>query len=306
METAATASFLALAGRVAEEHHHAVADELVDGAAVLEGDLRHFIEVVVEQVGQGFCFQLFGELGEALDVGEEHRQSLALGFQANAALAGEDRFPDLWRQILGQVAGQARGLGLFQFDFLARQGQAHALLVNEIGGGADVECREQNADQRDQRRGDALVMQTHHGVSQADADAHAEQRHGQVAQAAAHQGAEAEGQQEHQAGHDGEAEQQDAGTGIHGVQAEQDLCRAFRMIALEAVAQVIGQVRIEQGVRHHPQQVHREVLDVGTGGNGRGADQIGEHAGVVLAQRASGEAIAALNPGGSHYAYDPW
>ena len=87
--------FRALAGRVAEEHHHAVADELVDGAAVLQGDLRHFVEVGVEQVGEGFGFQLFGQLGKALDVGEEHRELLALGFQAYVLLAAEDHFPDL-------------------------------------------------------------------------------------------------------------------------------------------------------------------------------------------------------------------
>src|SRR3989338_480079 len=45
---------------------------------------------------QVFGFQFFGQLGKALDVGEKHRELLALGFQAHALLAGEDRFPHLW------------------------------------------------------------------------------------------------------------------------------------------------------------------------------------------------------------------
>ncbi|MNJ62187.1 hypothetical protein D3C77_580170 [compost metagenome] len=110
----------ALGGGVAEEDHHRVADELVDGAAVLEGDLRHLVEVGVEDVGQRLGFQFLGQFGEALDVGEEHGEFFALGFQAHAALAVEDRLPQLGRQVFGQAVRQSRGLLLFTAYFGAR------------------------------------------------------------------------------------------------------------------------------------------------------------------------------------------
>jgi len=72
------------------------------------------------------------------------------------------------------------------------------------------------------------------------------------------------------------------------------------MIALEAITEVIGQMRIEQRIRHHPQQVDGKELRIGSGRESGGAGQVGEHTGVVLAQRAIGETVAALCRGGSH------
>ncbi|MNP07453.1 hypothetical protein D3C76_994750 [compost metagenome] len=242
----------ALGGRVAEEHHHRVADELVDGAAEFQGDLRHLVQVGVEQVGQRLGFQLLGQLGEALDVGEEHRQLLALGFQAHALAAAEDRLPHLRRQVLGEVVRQPRGLFLFAGDRLLGLGQAQPLLVDEVGDDADVQPREQDADQRHQHR--RLALEAGHGQrpgehrgAQRDQQDQAER-----AQAAEHQRGKGQHQNQHQAGHHRIAEQRRAGAGMHGVDVEQQLAGAVGVFGLEAAAQVVGQVRVEQGVRDHP------------------------------------------------------
>ena len=64
---------------VAEERQDGVADELVDRGAMLQRDLRHLGEVLVEQRGQLLRLQALGRGGEVLDVGEEDRELLALG-----------------------------------------------------------------------------------------------------------------------------------------------------------------------------------------------------------------------------------
>ena len=48
-----------------------MADELVDRAALGQGDLRHFGEIFVDQFGDLFGLQPFGGRGEILDVGKE-------------------------------------------------------------------------------------------------------------------------------------------------------------------------------------------------------------------------------------------
>src|SRR5215213_4772540 len=89
---------------VAEEHHDCVADIFVDRRAVLERDLRHLGQVVVEELGQVLGFHLVGGLGEAGDVGEADRQLLALARDGDVLAAGEDRVVDLRRQVLGELA----------------------------------------------------------------------------------------------------------------------------------------------------------------------------------------------------------
>ena len=85
----------ALCLRIAEERQDRVADVLVDGRAMLEGDLRHLSQVVVEQAGQLLGFKIIGRRGEISDVGEEHGQLLAVRRDLNAALPGENRRIDL-------------------------------------------------------------------------------------------------------------------------------------------------------------------------------------------------------------------
>ncbi|MDT4838508.1 hypothetical protein FQZ97_722660 [compost metagenome] len=284
----------ALGGRVAEEHHHRVADELVDGAAEFQGDLRHLVQVGVEQVGQRLGFQLLGQLGEALDVGEEHRQLLALGFQAHALAAAEDRLPHLRRQVLGEVVRQPRGLFLFAGDRLLGLGQAQPLLVDEVGDDADVQPREQDADQRHQHR--RLALEAGHGQrpgehrgAQRDQQDQAER-----AQAAEHQRGKGQHQNQHQAGHHRIAEQRRAGAGMHGVDVEQQLAGAVGVFGLEAAAQVVGQVRVEQGVRDHPEDLVAEVAAQGARGDAGGDGDVGQHAGMVLTQGYSDIGAARL------------
>ena len=59
----------------------------------------------------------------------------------------------------------------------------------------------------------------------------------------------------------------------------------LRMIALETVAQVVGQVRVEQGVGHQPQDVVTEMVDIGSGGHGRGRSDIGQDPRVVFTEQ---------------------
>src|SRR6266567_3257331 len=77
--------------RIAEECQDRVADVLVDGSTMIESDLRHLGEVVVEQTGQLLGFKIIGRSGEIRDVREEHGQLLSVRSDLDAALAGENR-----------------------------------------------------------------------------------------------------------------------------------------------------------------------------------------------------------------------
>ena len=65
--------------RRAPERDHGIADELVDGAAIVEHDVAHPVEIGVEQRGGLFRRDHVAQAGEALDVGEqgEDRQPFA-------------------------------------------------------------------------------------------------------------------------------------------------------------------------------------------------------------------------------------
>ena len=97
---ALASSTVALGFRVAEEDHHGVADELVDGAAVLEGDLRHLGEILVEQERDLLRLQALRGRGEILDIGEEDGELLALGVDGDVLLAAENARVDLRREIV--------------------------------------------------------------------------------------------------------------------------------------------------------------------------------------------------------------
>ena len=112
---------LALGFRVAEEDQHRVADELVDGAAVLNSAIvRHFGEIFVEQLRDLLGLQPLGGRGEVLDVGEEDRELLALGVDGDVLLAAEDALVDLRRQVARDLHRQRSEeiVGGFQLAFM--------------------------------------------------------------------------------------------------------------------------------------------------------------------------------------------
>ena len=65
-------------GRSAEERHHRVADELLDGAAEALELLAQVRVVRGEQAADVLGIELLGAGGEADEIGEEHRHDLAL------------------------------------------------------------------------------------------------------------------------------------------------------------------------------------------------------------------------------------
>ena len=106
--------------RIAEEHDNGVTDIFVDGCAVLQRDLRHFGEVVIEQLREVFRLHLVGDLGETDEVGEANGELLALADDLDVLLAGEDRVVDLRRQVFCEFRRQRRQRrGLFRQVLLA-------------------------------------------------------------------------------------------------------------------------------------------------------------------------------------------
>ena len=92
--------------RRAEQRHDAVAHDLVDGALVAVDRLHHPLEHRVEELPRLLGIAVGEQLHRALEVGEQHRDLLALALQG--ALGGED----LLGEVLGRVAGRAqRALG---------------------------------------------------------------------------------------------------------------------------------------------------------------------------------------------------
>ncbi len=77
-DAADTVVFDAFAVAVTKNHHNPIAHEFIDGAAVLIDDFRHFFEVGVKDLGEGFRFKLFRQLAEVLDVRKEDGESFSL------------------------------------------------------------------------------------------------------------------------------------------------------------------------------------------------------------------------------------
>ena len=65
---------IGLRHRRAEERHHAVADELVEGAAGGENRLDRQVEEGIQQLRGLLRSRVLGERGESDQVGEEHRR----------------------------------------------------------------------------------------------------------------------------------------------------------------------------------------------------------------------------------------
>ena len=79
----------AACSRVAEERDNGVADVFVDRRPVVEGDLRHLGQIVVQEVGQLLGLQAVSGPCEIGDVGEEDGQLLALRGDLDRLLARE-------------------------------------------------------------------------------------------------------------------------------------------------------------------------------------------------------------------------
>ena len=84
--------------RRAEQGHDAVAHDLVDGALIAMDRVHHALEYRVENLARLFGISLGKELHRTLEVGEHHRDLLALAFQGGSA--AEDP--------LGEVGGRVR------------------------------------------------------------------------------------------------------------------------------------------------------------------------------------------------------
>ena len=88
--------------RRAEERHDPVAHDLVDRALVAVDGLHHPLEDGIEELPGLLGVAVGEQLHRALQVGEEHRDLLALAFEGG--LRGED----LLGEVLGGVASQVR------------------------------------------------------------------------------------------------------------------------------------------------------------------------------------------------------
>src|SRR5262245_5494856 len=84
--------------RRAEERHDAVAHDLIDGALVVMDRFHHPFEDRVEKLAGLLGISVDEQLHGALEVGEKHRDLLALALEGS--LGGED----LLGEVLGGVA----------------------------------------------------------------------------------------------------------------------------------------------------------------------------------------------------------
>ena len=91
--------------RRAEQRHDPVAHHLVDGALVAVDGLHHPLEDGVEKLAGLLGVAVGEQLHRALQVGEEHRDLLALALERG--LRGED----LLGEVLGRVAGRESNRG---------------------------------------------------------------------------------------------------------------------------------------------------------------------------------------------------
>ena len=140
----------AFAFRIAKKDHDRVTNEFIDGATVTQGNARHLAEVGVEHFGKRGQRQLFGDGTESLDVGKEHGQALASGFQLGVTFAGKNRSPYLGRQILGQLAGHIHRLLLLAPHQLLCLLQVTGLQVGKRGGGAHINTQAKHGNNRQQ------------------------------------------------------------------------------------------------------------------------------------------------------------
>ena len=77
--------------RRAEERHDPVAHDLVDGALVAVDGLHHALEHGIEELARLLGVAVGQQLHRALEVGEEHRDLLALALEGGSSRSGSSR-----------------------------------------------------------------------------------------------------------------------------------------------------------------------------------------------------------------------
>ena len=92
--------------RRAEQRHDPVAHDLVDRALVAVDGLHHALEDGIEELAGLLWVPIGQELHRALEVGEQHRDLLALAFEGG--LRGEDLLGEVLRGVVsgGPEAGR--------------------------------------------------------------------------------------------------------------------------------------------------------------------------------------------------------
>src|SRR5262249_2547735 len=97
---AGPASFrVSLGVGIAEEHKHRVAQELVDGAAMSERNVRHLRKILIEQFRDLFRLEPLCRRRKVFNIGKENRQLLPLSVDRDVLLSAKDALIDLRRQI---------------------------------------------------------------------------------------------------------------------------------------------------------------------------------------------------------------
>lgn len=99
--------------RGTEEDHDGVADKLVDGAAVLVSDLRHFREVFVEEKREFLCFHGIRSLGEAFDVRKEDGELAPFVFEGDVFFSLYYGVHELGREVALEFVAFHDGIELF-------------------------------------------------------------------------------------------------------------------------------------------------------------------------------------------------
>ena len=89
-----------LTDRCVEQHHQRVTDEVRDGAAPRQEDRHRETEVVVQHLHDLGRFASLRERGEALEVGEQHRDLALLAAERRLPRIREQRGGDVRRHVL--------------------------------------------------------------------------------------------------------------------------------------------------------------------------------------------------------------
>src|SRR5258705_7638324 len=116
--------------RRAEERHDAVAHHLVDGPLVVMDGLHHALQDGIQELARLLRIPVRQQLHRALQVGEEHRDLLALAFEGS--LRGEDPFRQMTRRVrLGRAELRFRDAGWGDEAAAAASAELFTALVPE-------------------------------------------------------------------------------------------------------------------------------------------------------------------------------
>ena len=88
--------------RCAEEHRDSVADDAIDGSAVLERDAQHAVEVALEQAERTLGRQALGKRREAFEIGEHEAHLAFLAAKASLLRIRENLLDDRRRHVAAE------------------------------------------------------------------------------------------------------------------------------------------------------------------------------------------------------------